>query len=477
VGETTATAMRISRMRRTVVMVSVLVVTGLALAAVPPVQSPVGEMVEGIACASDPTQTYTLYLPRSFDTAKRWPVLLIFDPRGRSVLAAELFREAADTYGWILVSSDNTRSDGPMEPNVVALNALWPEVHTRLPVQSERVYAAGFSGGAAVAYVLSRGTHEVAGIIACGGRYLPDVLEGNDVPVFSIAGNTDFNYHEAHQLNDFLAEQGNPHRLVIFEGPHAWMPPALASEAVAWFELLAMNRGLRPVDKELIASLWTGDLASAQMLESEGQLITAARWFREMTSTYEGLCDVSAAERAAEGLERSAEFKRQTKELKRWNAYENDYLETMNRQFYLLRNAEILPPTALIARDLRIDELKRRALEPGVEGITAQRVVNGLSSGLNFYLARDFTAEERYDRLVVCLELGLQLTEDNAVGWYNLACARARVGREEAAVAALAKALELGFDRDELLAADPDLDSLRDRDDFKALLAARASTH
>ena len=83
----------------------------------PPLQIAVGEMVEGISCASDPSQTYTLYLPPGFTNDRRWPVLLVFDPRGRSVLAAELFREAADTYGWILVSSDNTRYDGPMEPN------------------------------------------------------------------------------------------------------------------------------------------------------------------------------------------------------------------------------------------------------------------------------------------------------------------------------------------------------------------------
>ncbi len=444
-------------------------------AEVVPVQAPVGEMVEGIACASDPTQSYTLYLPQGFDASRHWPVLLIFDPRGRSVLAAELFREAADTYGWILVSSDNTRSDGPMEPNVVALRALWPEVHTRLPAQPDRIYTAGFSGGAAIAYVLSRSTQEVAGIIACGGRFLADDLKDNPVPIFSVAGDTDFNYHEMHEVDALLAEQGNPHRLVIFDGPHSWMPASLATEAVGWFELLAMTGGLRPVDNELVASLYADDLASAQALESDGQLIAAARRYSEMTTTYAGLHDASAADAAAARLEGSPEFKRQAKDLKRWNAFERDYFDSMNRHFYRLRNAEIPPPSARLARDLRIDELKRRALEPGFEGITAQRVLNGLSSGLNFYLARDLTAAGQYDRLVVCLELGLQVQEDNIVGWYNLACARARLGREDAAVAALERALKLGFDRDELLATDPDLDTLRDRDDFKALLAGRTS--
>jgi len=460
-------------MRFVATVLTILLAASTAADELPPIEAPVGEMVEGVTCASDPTQTYTLYLPRGFGGAKRWPVLLIFDPRGRSVMAAELFREAADTYGWILVSSDNTRSDGSMEPNVVALRALWPEVHTRLPAQFDRIYAAGLSGGAAVAYVLSRSTHEVAGIVACGGRYLPDDLKGNDVPIFSVAGDTDFNYHEMHQVNELLAEQGNPHRLVIFAGPHTWMPPTVAGEAVAWFELLAMKSDQKTRDQKVVASQYANDLALAQALEAEGQLIAAARRYREMISTYVGLHDTAAVREAAERLEKSPELRRQARDFKRWRAWERDYLEEMNRHFYELRHAEITPPMPELARGFRIKELVQRSAEPGLEGVTARRALNALSTGLDFYLPRDFTAAGQYDRLAVCYELGLMVREDNAVAWYNLACARALLGREDAAVEALRQALANGFDRVELLAADPDLDSLRERDDFMALLNRR----
>jgi predicted esterase len=454
-------------------VLSVGLVMSASVAEVSPITAPVGEMVEGIACASDPTQTYTLYLPAGFEPDRKWPVLLIFDPRGRSVLAAELFREAADAYGWILVSSDNTRSDGPMEPNVVALRALWPEVHTRLPAQFDRIYTAGFSGGAAVAYVLSRSTRDVAGIIACGGRFLPDDLEGNDVAIFSTAGDTDFNYLEMHRVDEFLAEQGNPHRLVIFEGSHAWMPPSLAGEAVAWFELLAMKNDLRPTDSDFVSSLYAEDVAKAEELEGGDRLVAAVRRYREITATYGGLLDTAAASDAARRLGKSAELRRQQKELKRWKSFERDTLQQMNRQVYELRNSEIVPAAARLARGLRIDELNRRKLEPGVEGVTARRVLNALSSLLNFYLPADFSASGQYDRLAVSYELAVRVREDNATAWYNLACARALLGREDSAVEALERAFEHGFDRGELVATDPDLDSLRDREDFKALLALR----
>jgi hypothetical protein len=360
-----------------------------------------------------------------------------------------------------------------MEPNVVALRALWPEVHTRLPARFDRIYTAGFSGGVAVALVLSRSTHEVAGIIASGGRFLPDELEGNDVPIFSSAGVTDFNYDDMLQVDEYLADQGNAHRLVFFDGPHTWMPSWLATEAVAWFELLAMKNGLRPVDPEIVAAMYRDDLASAAALEGDDDLVAAARHYREMVASYEGLHDTTTCREALARLEKNPDLRRQTKDLKRWNAWEADYLRQKNRNLYELRYAEIPPPVAQLARSFRIDELKQRALEPGYEGLAAQRALNSLATGLTFYLPRDFTAAGQYDRLAVSLELGMRVRGDNPVGWYNLACARARLGREQAAVEALQRALELGFDNDELLATDADLDPLRERDDFKSLLAAR----
>jgi predicted esterase len=443
-----------------------------AIADVPPLKAPIGEMVEGIACATDPTQTYTLYIPSSFSKDRRWPVLLVFDPRGRSLLAAELFREAAETYGWIIVSSDNTRSDGPWEPNSIALQALWPEIHTRLPADFDRIYAAGFSGGGAVAYVLSESTREVAGIVACGARHFPENFKDNDVPVFSTAGNTDFNYHEMHDVDEFFDDRDNPHRLVIFDGAHTWMPPEVAREAVEWLELVAMQRGLREPDPKLVESLYAADLKTARTLASEGRLLEAARRFSEMERTFNGLRDTGELQRAGEEIKRKPEHKRQRKELKRWNAFERQYLGEMNLQFAELRTAEIIPPVTQMALRFRIDELERRALQPGVEGVTARRALNSLTTGLAFYLPRDFMAAEQYDRLAVSLEIAVQVRDDNPVWWYNLACARARLNRGELAMEALERALELGFNRKELLDSDEDLDSLRDRDDFKQLLVA-----
>src|SRR5205823_9977456 len=84
-----------------------------------------GVLVERVPCPSDPSQTYSLYLPSGYTTARRWPLLLVFDPGGRGARAAGVFRDAAERYGWIVAASENSRN-GPWEPTRRAIQAMWP---------------------------------------------------------------------------------------------------------------------------------------------------------------------------------------------------------------------------------------------------------------------------------------------------------------------------------------------------------------
>jgi tetratricopeptide (TPR) repeat protein len=53
---------------------------------------------------------------------------------------------------------------------------------------------------------------------------------------------------------------------------------------------------------------------------------------------------------------------------------------------------------------------------------------------------------------------------------YNLACSLALAGRPDEAMKSLSKAILLGYDDLAHIDVDPDLDSLRERPDFRALL-------
>jgi predicted peptidase len=122
--------------------------------------------------------------------------LLVFDPGGRGARAAEVFREAAERYGWIVAASENSRN-GPWEPTLRAVNAMWPALLGGYAVDARRVYAAGHSGGATVAWMMARQTGQIAGVMT-SGQPNPGADPGKAAAFawFGAAGHTDFNFIE-----------------------------------------------------------------------------------------------------------------------------------------------------------------------------------------------------------------------------------------------------------------------------------------
>src|SRR4051812_39697875 len=73
-----------------------------------------GVVIDTVHSLSDTSQTYALYLPSTYDKSRHWPLLLLMDPRGRALVPMRLFRAAAERYGYIVMSSYQTQSDGPV---------------------------------------------------------------------------------------------------------------------------------------------------------------------------------------------------------------------------------------------------------------------------------------------------------------------------------------------------------------------------
>jgi len=229
---------------------------------------PVGRVVQRIVSSTDTTQRYALYLPSLFTRDRQWPVLFLLDPRGRALIPMQRFQAAAERLGYLALSSYNTLSDGPAQPNYSAMNAMLADVQRSLPVDTRRFYLVGFSGTARFAWELnSQLTGSVAGIIGAGagvpgGRAWIQSNIGKSSPVlFGTIGTLDPNYEELRAFDAELDVIGTPHHIERFDGGHQWPPAELAARAVEWLELQAMRRGLAPRKQPWIDSLFAAWLA------------------------------------------------------------------------------------------------------------------------------------------------------------------------------------------------------------------------
>ena len=436
-------------------------------AAAEPAAFPTGQVVERVAARADPTQTYALYRPTSYDPARRQPLLLIFDPRGRALQATEIFRPAAERFGWVVMSSYDTRSDGPMEPNDKALRAMWPET-TRHNADPRRIYAAGFSGGGILTLLLGL-TNNVAGVVDVGGR-LPQGLrlEGATFAHYGAAGRADFNALPMRQVDRAIAPAGRPRRLDFFDGAHQWLSAEHATRAIGWLEVVAMGARLRPRDPALIDAIWTEEMAAGAALVEAGRLGEAVEHLEMLVRTFAGLRSVDEARTRLASLRadrRTAELAKEEKKA------EQDELAAWRRNSYaeaLLRRDP--PPTPAELRSAYwIPEMARRAEKPGPRGEAARRVLETIFSHTSFYLANAFLAEGDMRRAVLSLGIANEIRPQAPFVEYNLACALARSGYRGAALDALERAVDEGWSDGTQMLADPDLKPLHAEPRFDVL--------
>ncbi|HQF38111.1 MAG TPA: hypothetical protein PK322_03240 [Opitutaceae bacterium] len=206
---------------------------------------PQARVAEHVVCSADPAQSYALFLPSGYDPLRRWPVLFCFDPRARGDLPVRLFAEAAERHGFIVAGSHNSRN-GPVADNDTAVAAMLRDVSTHYSLDRNRVYAAGFSGGARVATRV--GLSGVArGVIACGGGFLdPDhTPERLSFDFCGYAGTVDFNRDELRRIDRDLKGGFVAHHLTIFPGEHSWLPASATEEALAWLEAQHRHAAVR----------------------------------------------------------------------------------------------------------------------------------------------------------------------------------------------------------------------------------------
>ena len=437
-------------------------------------EPPRGVIVEGMKCRNDPTQTFTLYLPSTYGIERSWPLLYVFDPRGRGTAAAEIFKDAAERYGWIVASSDNTLSDGPTEPNERALQAMWPDVRSRFRVDPKRIYAAGFSGTVVVAMSLAWSSGQIAGVIGSGGR-LPPMAREQPVkfPFFGTAGIADFNFLEMKSYDELLSKRGTPRRVEVFDGEHQWLTPELADVALRWFELLAMRDGRRARDEAFVKGALDAERASAETLDRSGRIVDAARAYGTIVDTFTGLADTAFARERLAALMADKALVRALENERRWDGWEERTLREVSPAIVRLRDDEITDAPRQIASQLKAEQLRAQLKRTGYEADAARRVRSWIVSQVSFYIWRDLMQSEAFMRAAFVQQVAVELVPDSPVVFYRLAASYARAKQAGRALDALEKAVALGLQHPERLIDDENFATLASDARFSRLAKAK----
>lgn len=417
---------------------------------------PQGEVLAQVACAADASQTYALYVPRSFDPAQKSPVLFCFDPGARGRVPVDRFKEAAEKFGWIVAGSNNSRN-GSWEANAAAIKAMVGDVTRHLPIDPKRLYVAGLSGGARVACQIALGGL-AQGVIACSAGFpASETPRKIGFAFFGTAGQTDFNHRELRRVDRELEDRKAVHRVVIFDGGHEWLPAALALDALAWLELHAMRTGLRPADPAWVEAQFAARTAAVPAAPA----VETWRALQAVAADFKGLTAIEALDQRARELAGSREVRAALKAERSADAKEESLIEELLSAAY-----EGTP--SMVERTIVDLQAKAKGSDVAAR-VMATRVIQAVASNCS-EAAREAQRENDHERAASLLELAVRLRPERTRVYLDLARARALQGDRKATLAALERAAAAGFKDATAVEREKAFDRWRSEPAFQAVL-------
>lgn len=465
----------------------VLALSAFCLLALPalPQLSPSGEksggvpqpgfIVPKVVTLANPGQSYALYLPSTYSSEKRWPIVYAFDPGARGRTSLELMKDAAERYGYIVVGSNNSRN-GSWKIEAEAAEAMLKDTHARWSVEDRRVYFAGFSGGARVAAQVAQLCKCAAGVLLNGAGFQPQAFASHDGPfvVFAAVGTYDFNYPELVRTDEDLEKLGYAHFLRRFDGPHQWAPSAVMEEALAWFRLEAMRSGRESREDSFITKVAAQEAERAHAFEQSGDGYAAWKEYRQAAEVLAGLTDNTAFHARAAALEKDKAVREGAKHEKQEFEEQDQFTREISLELSRLRENRRNPrnvPTDVgqqiidlrnrAARERR--EEKLRVLKRALAGVLVQTMEMGF----------DRLDQKDPGRARQYFELASDADPDSVWAMSNLAVAKVLDGDGQGALESLRRAKDKTKDLEQFFAwlkEEPAFVKLHGRPEFAALL-------
>lgn len=281
-----------------------------------------GVVIDTVRCIEIPEQSYATYLPSYYSPEKAWPVIYIFEPAARGVLPVKIFKPAAEKWGYIIVSSNNSRN-GNWQWIFDAADAMFLDTHKRYKIDPQRIYTSGFSGGGRAAIAVARLTGQIRGIIGCGAGS-PNLKEhqldeNNKVPYVGIVGDVDMNYLEVKDQENTYNEIGIKNIRLTWPSIHQWPPSHMIDKAIQWMEYQT-NDTLSLKRKNLIEQNFTNYRDSLYNSDHQREAIRITKYLdRDM-----GIAPVIEVTQ----FENSKEFKKESKAVEKAEKKELSYQAT-----------------------------------------------------------------------------------------------------------------------------------------------------
>jgi predicted esterase len=397
---------------------------------------PAGKVIDTVICSADATQSYSLFIP-VIGNKRALPVIYFFDPHASGSLPLYKYQSLANTYGFILIGSNNSKNGNNWQQTETIWQTLFDDTKKRLNIDPQRIYTAGFSGGAKVAGYVALQHPGIKGVIA-NGAGLPDGAPADhyNFSFSALAGEGDMNMTELVAINAAFDKTSTRHRIILFNGKHEWAPVKTMDIVFTGLQFDAMYNKLLPVNDTLINAYVNQSKNAVATYAKANNLVKVAAECSLSSNLLQGLTnEVNWFKEKAASLTSNSTYKQQLQALQQVLEKEQQLKAQYMQQF---QQGDLNYWTKTI------NDLQAKAKAPTATGAMYQRLLAYLSLAFYSY-SNQLIKNNENETAQYFVTLYKMADSTNSEAWYFSALLQARKNELAAAENDLQKAVLCGF--------------------------------
>ena len=274
-----------------------------------------GVIIDDIKVKDSVQETFALYLPSNFEMSRPWPVVFVYDTKGRGRQVLSMFKTAAEEQGYILAASNQINDSLPLSKNVIISRNMFKALFAMVPINKNGVFTAGFADSGRLASLMPTFLRQIKGVISCGAPVANiEVLSSkNPFHFVGLVGNENFNYTEMLSSRVALNRLNFPNNLLVFDGGAQWPDADKISNAMSLLTLGSMARNELPKDSNFIVNAYKKHLGDISKLVKENRQLAANTLLSEVTSIYQKLLNVDSLKQSAKTLRKTKIYRTQNR--------------------------------------------------------------------------------------------------------------------------------------------------------------------
>lgn len=271
-----------------------------------------GKIQDSLMVNDTIAESFALYLPTNFDVSKKWPVVFALDMKGRGKQATSMLAQSAENEGYVIAGSNAIHDSLSVSKNVLVASRMIQRLAALIPLDSNRVYVAGFDGGARLASMMPTFLSDISGVLSCGASITNlEVLNPRKPFHFiGIVGLEDYNYSEMLTSEKALNRMKFPNQLIAFQGGAKWPQKEYITSALQIFTLAAMAKGKLPKDNSYIQRVYNQQLLKTNELLAKQPLLAQDRLWSVM-EVFQPLKNIDSLRESSKTLRKTKLYRNQ----------------------------------------------------------------------------------------------------------------------------------------------------------------------